>query len=502
MARDALDALTPEDEQTQLLNAADTLTAKDREDAPYRGVETPDPATDAKVQESDSAHYAKAIKQLEESNQRIEGLYKERGKAIEPVRQDLQELAETPNPQVPRVGLELEKQPKPPDRRQMMQEFQENTNGIMVAFSALAMFGAMRNGPTSALSFLGGALKGLQEGQADQAAQAWKQFEAETNRVVQKNKDIMGEYKAILESKKLDFDQKIELQKIVASKYDDRIAHEMLMRKDFVTLEALFAKRDVANIQLQKAMAQLVALKAKALAAAQAQQGGLSEDTIDRMAKTAVDTGDPSAVVREIGLRGGSKVDRDRLQEAITIEQNRQGVTPAEMQVRKAEAAGLVSAERAGGTLTMKTERFANEALGMVKIAEEKAKLVPRSQFLPVNKLLIMVQNNTASKEQAEFAQANFALLTAYTKAINPQSGGTESQRKEAFENLLTASSHEAYAGVLEVIKREIAISRSANETTRTQIKGQFLRDRGAAPVGGASNPNAGNVDDPLGILH
>ena len=490
MAKDLADALMAKDEYDPKPLYPDDQTADDQAFIKTLGSEdtTGDDITGG------AQHYERAFKELQESGSRIRDLQTKREEQLAPIREEALEIAQTPNPQVPRMGQELQRQPPAPDRRQMMQEFKDNTNDIMVAFSALAMFGAMRNGPTAAASFLGGAFDGLAKGQAEQAALAYKQFQAESDRVVQTNKDIMGEYREILKSKQLDFDQKIEASKLVSSKWDDRIAAEQLQRKDFVTFEQLLAKREIANAQLEKAKMALEAMreKAAAQAQAQAQNNVLSIDEAKRRVERELSSGRSASIGLGLGQAGAAN--RKVLEQAYAEVAKERGMTQEQLGQRTRE----LTAENAGLRTTYQQEAkigaAVNELKSFVPKAKEALAELPRGSVVRWNAVSEAYENERGDPRLAAASVWVQGVVNAYSIAAARGGVGAVDLRAKANGLLSTRQSPEAQVAALDAMQKEADIALKAPAQTRQQ-----MIERPTAVGGGGAKQTP---DDPLGILH
>lgn len=156
----------------------------------------------------------------------------------------------------------------------------------------------------------------------------------------------------------------------------------------------------------------------------------------------------------------------------------RSGVTPTAMLSNQAEFGSEKSAQRTLGTRAANMGMAVNEASQFADLALEAAGKVSRTNFVPLNKVVQMVQTNTASPEQAAFVAANVSFVNAYAAAVSRSGGKTVHDTQEAKAMLDTAQGHDAYKAVIAQLKREMAAAAKSPEI----VKGDLRRDKGAAP--------------------
>jgi len=185
----------------------------------------------------------------------------------------------------------------------------------------------------------------------------------------------------------------------------------------------------------------------------------------------ARDPGLIRAVEVELARRGKASPEGSN---AETILQNR------------ANQAGRVREQGTLGTATANNTLYGNAAAATIDTAIQASRDVPRTNWVPVNKLL---QMNSAAISDPKLKAFQTALLTTvndYAKATTPTGTPTDSQRNHAYEVLNTAVGPEGVEAVLRMMHREIANTHRAIELTKQQLqsgKGGHLPDLTAPPA-------------------
>lgn len=178
---------------------------------------------------------------------------------------------------------------------------------------------------------------------------------------------------------------------------------------------------------------------------------------------------------------------------AVEVELARQGMaTPEgnnaqEILQNRANQAGRVKEQSTLGTSTANNTLYGNAAANTIDTAIQASRDVPRTNWVPINKLL---QMNSAAISDPKLKAFQTALLTTvndYAKATTPTGTPTDSQRNHAYEVLNTAVGPEGVEAVLRMMHREIANTHRAIELTKQQLqsgKGGHLPELTAPPAG------------------
>lgn len=183
------------------------------------------------------------------------------------------------------------------------------------------------------------------------------------------------------------------------------------------------------------------------------------------------------------------------MRHAIREQAQAQGLSPQDVATKIAEFNGLMSEERALGTRQAAIETAATEAQKVVPIALKASEAVPRGSFVPLTKLIQKGQVMTSNPALARFAQANLTLANVYARAMSPTGVPTVSGRDHALEVLGTATSQEAYRGVVDIITQEIEAARTSPSQVRQDIRGSVKGDYQAPAPGPAAGSTGKTVN-------
>lgn len=161
------------------------------------------------------------------------------------------------------------------------------------------------------------------------------------------------------------------------------------------------------------------------------------------------------------------------------------GMSGQDMALQNAEYMGLRAGMRVAGSREAIIGTAANEAINMMVVAQEAAAAVPRTRWVPINQLAQYASRQASYPELAAFAQANESLVNGYVRAISPTGVPTDLVRKHAYNALTTAQGPEAYAAVLEVMKKEMYAALSAPDQVRQQLiaREKKIRDGDHSPL-------------------
>ena len=136
-----------------------------------------------------------------------------------------------------------------------------------------------------------------------------------------------------------------------------------------------------------------------------------------------------------------------------------------------------------------------SEAQRTFPLAIEASDHLPRSQFVPWNRVVQMVQSGTSSPELAQFHTAVQGVITAYSQAMARAGVATVDGRHAAETLLNTAQGPEAFKAVLGQMSKEMQAARAAPEEVRNEILSRISgRPMATAPAGGAGVPVAANI--------
>ncbi len=143
-----------------------------------------------------------------------------------------------------------------------------------------------------------------------------------------------------------------------------------------------------------------------------------------------------------------------------------------------ARAAGLASEERALGGQAGRSEGQAAQAFLSADLAIEKSERVPRTQFVPFNRLAYMAKRAGSDSALAELDTATNTLVTEYVRAVSGAGVPTDAAREHAYQILDQANSQETYKNVVTLLKREMQRAVEAPQRVREMLsQGKSISD-------------------------
>ena len=127
----------------------------------------------------------------------------------------------------------------------------------------------------------------------------------------------------------------------------------------------------------------------------------------------------------------------------------------------------------------------------MVPQAVEASRAFPRGSWVPLNKLVQQYDAGTSDPKYNDFMLANYGLLNAYVRAMNPTGVPRVTERLEthALGILSTATSPETYEVQVNRIIKEVQASRGAINAVR---KDQPIELNPVAPRSAPATPAPG----------
>ncbi len=208
----------------------------------------------------------------------------------------------------------------------------------------------------------------------------------------------------------------------------------------------------------------------------------LSQDDAKALASYYVKTGDASRL-NGMGITGEA---RQMVQHYVTEVQKEQKVSDEELATRKAEWEGRKAGQRTLGTMEAKMGAAANEAEGAIKLTRGIIEKLPRTSFLPLNKLIQGAQANTLSPDQAELHARTQAIINTYSAVMARGANiTTDSSRHKAESLLNTANNPEVFNRVLDTLLNEIDMAKHSPAKMREFYRQQY-GEKAIAPGGGS----------------
>jgi hypothetical protein len=437
----------------------------------------------------------------------------EREKALGPMRQEQLKQLRQPLPQPPQP----QQLPAAPKRN----EPGADESWLMVAGVLGAIAGGLtRNHTTNALAAMTGAMEGYNEGSRQKFDQNVKIWDAETKRILETNQQANEQYKQILESRKLAFQQKMEELQLVAAKYDDRATMQLAQQGNAQKIGDMIEKRmqlagqmshydqqlrmQYAKFTQQEKMQAEKLQAQRDIAAMKRGVGGdnpLSDATVNFMAEQYL-AGDTS-VFTNLGRGAQGAENIIRLRNKIAELSGERGTGGAAQAVKNAEYQGLKAGER---TLAVRESNIGTaiiEANKFASLAQAASDKLPRGSFVPWNQLQQMGQAAMSNPDLAQFKAYTNSLLQAYTRAVQGSGTVTVDARRHADEMISTAMSPQAYRAVIQALQSEMRAALEAPRELREMMRqhelsfvGQdFSQDRSPSSPAGAASPSAGKQD-------
>lgn len=389
-------------------------------------------------------------------------------------------------------------QPVPPPKLQPIPQYQprQQDQGEIMTFmtvsTVLAALGARmtRTGITGALTAAGGAMKGFNEGNIQQAKLDMANFNTKMGAVIQQNNRMLAEYKAVLEDRKLTLAQKMNQYRLLAAKYDDEIAMSAAKQHNIEFLLNRNDKFATANWQAEQLwqrtnaalMGQMIRLdaelKAKGIGTgAGGGSNGLTPDAIDNMASYLILNGRlPIGMTRSM-----SPVDMQTIQNRAAELSRAAGMSAQDF-----AAAGPIAHAKLGALAQLERARNANQSFErMLDMNIEKLKAlsakVSRSGSPYANHSILWLENNAAG--DPDVAEYLFQVNTVSTETArilsNMGTGGgmlSDSMRAELQQVMNPAYTPEQWNTVLGRAQQD-ARNRSASYDTQVNQVISEIRD-------------------------
>lgn len=197
----------------------------------------------------------------------------------------------------------------------------------------------------------------------------------------------------------------------------------------------------------------------------------LSDDAVKAMASQYL-SGDRT-VLQNLGRGAQGAANIVKLREEITKQAHDAGMSAKDIVTTFNEQAGNLAGQRTVGTRAANISLAANEANNMIPIALEASDKVPRSQWMPWNKMVQAYQTGSSSPELASFVAATNSLVNAYVRAVSPSGVPTDSMREHAYSMLNSAQGPEAFKAVVTTMQKEMQSALAAPGQVRKELRGE-----------------------------
>lgn len=209
-------------------------------------------------------------------------------------------------------------------------------------------------------------------------------------------------------------------------------------------------------------------------------QAVLDDDTARSVAERYVTSGN-RMVMTGYGRTGENMA---KLAKAVKDMMAEKDITPEMMAHREAEWEGRKAGQRALGTAETRMALPAVESQQAIKLARGVIERVPRTSFLPMNRLVEGYQNQTLDPDQRELFARNQAVVNTYSAVMARGAAiTTDSSRHRADELLQTAFDPKSYNRVLDTLEQEIAMAINAPQQVREIFRKHYGQGSVEAPV-------------------
>lgn len=224
---------------------------------------------------------------------------------------------------------------------------------------------------------------------------------------------------------------------------------------------------------------------------AKGEKAPLSDDDAKAVAQRYVRTGDRTQL-QGLGMSGAA---RQKVNHYIGEVQKEEGISDQDLGTRVAEWEGRKAGQRVLGTQEAKMGSAAFEAEGAMKLARGTIDKVPRTSYLPLNKLIQGYQTQTLNPDQAELYGRAQAIVNTYSAVMARGANiTTDASRGHAEALLNTAGDHDTWNRMLDTLQSEIDMAKGSPERMREFYRKQFgakaVVPEGTQP-GAAAQPGA-----------
>ena len=361
--------------------------------------------------------------------------------------------------------------------------------------SAAAVLGAIagrwtRAGGTASLNAFSGALKGWQAGNLQAYEEASKQWEQDTKKTIENNNMELEKYHEILNNRKSNIEEMMQGLTIAGSEFQNSVITDLAKSGNFNGVAQAVDKMGVANNRLQGAFGQLTKLRGENQAEISSKVDELNSNpelaqrimqdkpTEWLKIKAAAESlglklNDPAAGTTPLAKvaatpRSAPAMAVQAFKDEYTA---KNGHAPSAKEITDfaANYTGEVSYQRGAGNSAQRIETATNEVKQLIPQALETSRALPRGKFVPWNKLQQQWEAGTSDPAYYDFSLANFSLMNAYARAMNPQGVPRINDRLEAHAAgvLSMATDQKSYEVQVARLWKEVQASKNAVAETQ-----------------------------------
>lgn len=211
--------------------------------------------------------------------------------------------------------------------------------------------------------------------------------------------------------------------------------------------------------------------------------GALTDAQATYFAETA-HAGDPSVFT----MVGRNQAARLQVAQKLVEIAHAKGETGVDLATAQAAFAGDKQAQRAIGSRTAAITVSGAEAENMAQLVKDAYDKLPRGQFKPFNQLEALWSDQTNSPEQGQAYAADFSMITAYARALNPQGVPREADIEQG-KKILNAQgdSIAKHDAVVDQWLLEIKKIKEATGTAKLENINQIRQRNGLEPIKAAA---------------
>lgn len=216
--------------------------------------------------------------------------------------------------------------------------------------------------------------------------------------------------------------------------------------------------------------------------------GGLTPAAVDEVSDRYM-AGDTSV------MQGLSKEDRRAIQNHSADVAQIMGLTGKDLAARRAEYQGIMAGQRTLAQRQANIDTAAQEFSNVAPTVIEAARDLPRSAFVPWNKMVQIWEHGTSDERLAKFAQGAKTLANLYTRATVPGASSV-SDREDALSHVPTYTDEKSFEATVSFMEKEIEAARKSPRDVRADLSAEITnpgrsKSPAGAPTGAAASPSA-----------
>lgn len=188
----------------------------------------------------------------------------------------------------------------------------------------------------------------------------------------------------------------------------------------------------------------------------------ITPETAKRLAKMVV-AGNHAAIT-ELGYGQAGTANRTLVENTITELANDPAnkITPEQLNAAMAMLKGRITEAQTTGRRAGQLNIAASAAMDMADLVHEKSLSVPRTSFMPINRILATAREELGDPNIVALQGSINTFINAYARAISPTGVATVSDKDHARAILSVAQSQDQLDAQLEVLRQELQIEHKA----------------------------------------